>query len=161
MRHVDERDPDVALDAPSSSTCISCAQLQVERAERLVEQQHLRPVDERARERDALALAARELDRLAAAVALEPHRRQHLLDRAAALGRFDALHAQAVLDVLDHGHVREERVVLEDGVDVALVRRPRRDVLAAELDLAARPAARSRRSSAASSSCPSPTGRAA
>ena len=40
------------------------AQLQVERAERLVEKQHLRLVDERARERDALLLAAGELARL-------------------------------------------------------------------------------------------------
>ncbi len=39
------------------------AQLQVERAERLVEQQHLRLVDQRARQRHALALAARELRR--------------------------------------------------------------------------------------------------
>ena len=37
------------------------AQLQVERAERLVEQQHLGVEDERASERDALLLAAREL----------------------------------------------------------------------------------------------------
>ena len=37
------------------------AQLEVERAERLVEQQHLRPVDERTCERDALLLAARQL----------------------------------------------------------------------------------------------------
>ena len=41
------------------------AQLLVERGERLVEQQHLRPLGERARERDALALAAGELVRLA------------------------------------------------------------------------------------------------
>ena len=41
------------------------AQLQVERAERLVEQQHLRPVDERAGERDPLLLAAGELARAA------------------------------------------------------------------------------------------------
>ena len=41
------------------------AELQVERAERLVEQQHARPVDERARQRDPLLLTARELPRLA------------------------------------------------------------------------------------------------
>ena len=39
------------------------AQLQVERAQRLVEQQHLRLVDQRARQRHALALAARQLRR--------------------------------------------------------------------------------------------------
>ena len=48
------------------------AQLEVERAERLVEQQHPRAVDDRAGERDALALAAGELRGLAGA---EPARR--------------------------------------------------------------------------------------
>jgi hypothetical protein len=37
--------------------------LQVERAQRFVEQQHLRAVDERSSERDSLALTARELRR--------------------------------------------------------------------------------------------------
>ena len=50
-----------------SSSCICLAQLQVERAERLVEQQHARLVDERPRERDPLLLAAGELARLALA----------------------------------------------------------------------------------------------
>src|SRR5471032_722831 len=54
------------------------AQLQVERTERLVEEQHLRAVDHRARERDALALPARELHRLAVAVTLEAHHPQNL-----------------------------------------------------------------------------------
>ena len=60
MGHVDERDPDLALD-PLQLDLQALAQLQVERAERLVEQQHRGPVDERAGERDALLLAAREL----------------------------------------------------------------------------------------------------
>ena len=54
------------------------AQLQVERAERLVEQQHARAVDERAGERDALALAAGELDRPALADVRQAHHRQRL-----------------------------------------------------------------------------------
>ncbi len=68
------------------------------------------------------------------------------------------LHHQPVLDVPPHRHVREERVVLEDGVDRAVVRRQPRDVLPAELDRARRRASRSRRSCAASSSCPEPDG---
>src|SRR5436189_236683 len=47
-----------------------------------------------------------------------------------------ALHAEAVLDVLAHGHVREERVVLEDSVHVPRIGRPRRDVDAAQMDAA-------------------------
>ena len=57
-----------------------------------------------------------------------------------------------------HGHVREQRVVLEDGVDVALERRQARDVLRRGGGPGPRSAARSPRSSAASSSCPSPDG---
>ena len=56
------------------------AQLLVERRHRLVEQQHARPLGERARERDALALAAGQLMRLAGAETVELHQRQHLLD---------------------------------------------------------------------------------
>ena len=113
-------------------------QLEIERAERLVEQQHAGPVDERARERDALALSARELARLAAGERVQPHERERLDRTLAPLRLGDALDAQAVLDVLLHGHVREERVVLEHRVDVALVGRAIRHILPAEQHAAAR-----------------------
>ena len=78
VRHVDERDPDLLLDLLQLDLHL-LAELQVERAERLVEQQHARPVDDRPRERDALALPARELRRLPRAEALEPHHRERLV----------------------------------------------------------------------------------
>ena len=59
---------------------------------------------------------------------------EHLLCRGAPLARGHALHAQAVLDVLLHRHVREERVVLEHGVDVALGGRDAGYVDAGQLD---------------------------
>ena len=49
----------------------------------------------------------------------------------------DALHAQPERDVLEHVHVREERVGLEHHVDVPLGRRHVRDVAAAQQDAAA------------------------
>ena len=58
--HVDERDADLALDAFQLDLHV-LPQLQVERAERFVEQEHPRAVDERARERDPLPLSARQL----------------------------------------------------------------------------------------------------
>ena len=64
MRDVDERDPDLVLD-PLQLELHLLAELEVERAERLVEEQHARVVDERAAEGDALLLPARELPRLA------------------------------------------------------------------------------------------------
>ena len=48
-------------------------QLLVERRKRLVEQEDARPLHQRARERNALALTAGELVRLALAEAFEPH----------------------------------------------------------------------------------------
>ena len=56
------------------------AELAVERAERLVEQEDAGPVDERTRERDPLALAAGELARLAVPEAVEPHDVERLVD---------------------------------------------------------------------------------
>ena len=56
----DGGDAEVALHAPDGLAQLD-ADLGVERAERLVEQQHRRAIRERARDRDALALAAREL----------------------------------------------------------------------------------------------------
>ena len=66
MRHVERRDPELELDAPDLLAQLD-AHLRVERRERLVEQQHTRLDRERARERDALLHAARELVRVAVA----------------------------------------------------------------------------------------------
>ena len=79
--HVDERDPDLLLDALQLDLQLA-AELEVERAQRLVEQQDVRPVRQRPRERDALLLAAGELVRLALLVAVEPHQRERVADAA-------------------------------------------------------------------------------
>ena len=60
----DEGDAELALEQLELDLHL-LAQLAVERAERLVEEQHAGPVDERPGERDALLLAARQLPRLA------------------------------------------------------------------------------------------------
>ena len=58
--HVHEGDADVGLDALQLDLHLA-AQLEVEGAERLVEEQHLGPVDQRPGQRDPLLLAAGEL----------------------------------------------------------------------------------------------------
>ena len=108
----------------------------VERAERLVEHQHGRLVGERARHGDALLLAAGELRRLALAEPLEGDQLQQLLAPLASLGGAHAAHAQRELDVVGHGHVAEQRVVLEHEADAALPGRHVGDVPAAEQDAA-------------------------
>ena len=78
--HVDERDPDLLLDALELDLHL-LAELEVERAEGLVEQQDRRPVDERPRERDALGLAAGDLGRLAALEARQLDELEHVARR--------------------------------------------------------------------------------
>ena len=79
--HEDERDPDLLLD-PLQLDLHLLAQLQVEGAERLVEQQDGRPVDQRPRQRDALRLAAGDLGRLAPLEAGQLDELEHLRDAA-------------------------------------------------------------------------------
>ena len=97
---VDEGDPDVALD-PLQLQLQALAQLQVEGAERLVEQQHLRQVDERAGERDALLLPAGELVGLAVDLrARGPTRSSSASTRCLISAFGDLLAAQPEGDVL-------------------------------------------------------------
>ena len=94
--------------------------------------------------------------RLAEAAELDELER--LADARADLVLGDLLALEAEGDVALDAQVREQRVGLEDRVDVALVRRVVGDVVAAEAARGPRSGPRSRRSSAASSSCRSPTG---
>ena len=116
------------------------AHARVERAERLVEQQHARLHRERARERDALALPAGELGRHAPREPLELDQVEQLVHARLDLRLLRAaravLHAQAEGDVLEHVHVSEQRVVLEHEADPAVARAARGGVLAVERDRA-------------------------
>ncbi len=99
------------------------AQVLVERAKRLIEQQNLRIDREAARQRDALLLAAGELTRLALRELAHVHQRQHLGDARRDLLPWPFVSLQTIRDVFRHRHVREQRVVLEHDADAALARR--------------------------------------
>ena len=73
--HVDEGDADLLLDRLQLDLHL-LAELEVEGAQRLVEQQHARPIDQGAGESDPLALATGELAGLAPLVALQAHHPQ-------------------------------------------------------------------------------------
>ena len=79
MGHVHERDPDLALEGLELELHL-LAELEVERAERLVEEEHGRAVDEGPGERDALLLAAGHLPGPAPLVAAEPDELERLAD---------------------------------------------------------------------------------
>ena len=110
--------PDLGLDALELDLHLA-TQLEVERAERLVEQQHLGAVDHGAGQRDPLLLAPGELGRLAAGEVRSsaPGRARSAASVAAALSPRRGPEGHVVGDV----EVREEGVALEDGVDRPLV----------------------------------------
>ena len=133
---VDEGDADVALD-PLQLDLQFLAQLQVQRSERLVEEEDLRQVDERPGEGDALLHPARELRRAPVALGGEPDALELGLDPLLDLGLVHLLALQPEGDVVPDAEVGEERVALEDGVGRPFVRRQLRNVLVLDPDFAA------------------------
>ncbi len=95
--------------------------------------------DQRARQRDTLALAAGESRRAGdrGLAELEQAGRPPRSGARRSAARH-APHAQRKLDVAAHGHVRIERVALEHHRDVALLRREPIDPPLADVDLAGR-----------------------
>ena len=88
----------------------------------------VRVEDDRPGEGDPLLLSAGELGRVVAVPAGELHELEHLGDPAGDLRLRQLALAQRVGDVLGDRHVREQRVVLEEHAEVALVRRQGADV---------------------------------
>ena len=111
MRHDKGREAK-ALEQSAQLPAHSRAGMCVEGGERLVEEEDAWVARKRPCERDALALSARELSGLEAGERLDPEAREQLA----------AVLPAAVGDVVRHGHVREERVVLEDEPDRSLLR---------------------------------------
>jgi hypothetical protein len=112
------------------------AELEVEGAERLVEQEHGRVEDQRPGERDPLALPAGELIDAAAAEPGQADALEHRVDPARDVGARRAPTSQAIGDVVGDRHHREERQVLEDQVHRAAVRRDAEHRSAADTDVA-------------------------
>ena len=107
--------------------------LEVERRERLVQEQHLGLGRQRAHDRRRLLLPARQLVRIPVQVEPDVERRDQLGDAPVDLGLRLALELQRIRDVVDRAHPREHRlaVVLEHVADLGLGER-----LAVEQDLA-------------------------
>ena len=110
------------------------AQLLVERRERFVEQQHARMLDQRAGQRDALALPAGKLMRLARLEPFEPRERQHLGDARVHLGLRQAVLLEPERDIAHDREVRKQRIALEHHVDRPAMRRHAGDVFPIEQD---------------------------
>ena len=89
------------------------ADASVQSAERLVQEQHLRPRRERPCQRHALALAAGELIGVPVTEGSQADQLEQLVHPLALRPLVHTAHGQAERDVLAHGHVPEQRVVLE------------------------------------------------
>ncbi len=135
------------------------AELGVEVRQRLVHQEDLRLAHDRPPHRHPLALTARQLGRLAVEVLLEVEDARRLLDPRRPLLLADLLHLEVEADVLGDGHVRVQRVRLEDHRDVAVLRLHRRDVVVADAGSSRRRSVRGRRACATWSTSRTPTGR--
>ena len=121
--------PSRAAGGASRAACL--AQLAVERAERLVEQQQPRVEDDGAGQRHALLLAARELARQALARSPSSStRRERLGDAPVDLAPWRRCASRAGRRRCRHREMREQRVVLEHHADVAPGRRQGGDLRA-------------------------------
>ena len=139
VRHVHDRRLEAAVQHAQLCAGLD-AQARVEVRERLVEEEDLGIARDRAADRDALALAAGKLARVAVKQGVEPECLRDLRDARADRRGFLAARAsrarerrdqraavraprlEAEGDVLANGEVRVERVVLEHERDVAILR---------------------------------------
>ena len=112
------------------------AQLLVERRHRLVEQQHARALDQRARQRHALALAARQFVRLARPRFSSFTSASMSATRSAISRLGQAFLLEAEGDIVLDGEMRKQRVALEHHVDRPPIGRHLREIDAVEQDAA-------------------------
>src|SRR5262249_44807106 len=133
VSHDDEGDAELVLQIHELELRL-LAQLLVERGERLIEQQHLWPPDQGARQSHALALAAGELVRPTGGERAELNHLERFADALALHLACERQPSQPVPDVILHRHVREERVRLEHHVHRALMRRDAPHVDAVDAD---------------------------
>ena len=135
VRHEHGRDVDVVVEMSEPLPQLlpnAC----VERAERLVEEQHPGLDRERACKRHALALPTRELRRVPVGEPGELNEVEEGVNPLADLLLSPLADRQPECDVVEDGHVLERGVVLEHHSDAALLRREPGRVLAQDRDLA-------------------------
>ena len=112
------------------------AQFQVQRAQRLVQQQQSGLKHQAARYCHALLLPARELVNALGLRAGQAHALQHLAHAAFDLGRSHAPARQAIANVVAHRHHGKQRQVLKHHIDRALIGQHAVHGLAADQDVA-------------------------
>ena len=122
MGDIDESDAELFVQ-PLDLELQFLAQLLVERAQRLVHQQHWRIEDDRTRDGDALLLAAGKLLGKTRLVAGELDKIEHAPDMLANLRLGDAALLEREADILRDRQMWKQGVVLEHHADIAPIGR--------------------------------------
>ena len=136
MGHIQEGDAQALLHALELQLHL-LTQLQVQRAQGLVQQQHLGLVDQTSGDGHALLLAAGKGIHMALAVALQIDQVQHSVYPAGNLSLGELFQLQTEGDVVKHVQVGEQGILLKHGVHPALVGRNVGNLLALKKQLAA------------------------
>src|SRR5579863_3214474 len=116
VRDEEKRDADFALERFQLALHL-LPQIRIERRQWLIQQQKLRPIDERASQRYTLLLPAAEPRRLRVGKFAHLHHLQRLIDAAADFSLRRLLHAQTIRYVVAHAQMRKQRILLKYGVD--------------------------------------------
>ena len=135
MRHIEGGDAEGLLELADLAAHLD-PELGVQVRERLVQQQHLGLDHQRAGDRDALQLTARELMRPTLAIPLEAHQHQRTGDALVDYLARDTPRLEPIGDVASDAEVREHRVILKYHAGVAPMRRQPVDAPLAEADRA-------------------------
>src|SRR5690606_15739215 len=109
--------------------------LLVQGPEGLVHQEHARLEHERACERHPLLLAAGQLSRHPVGEIRQLHQLENAVGAREDLAPRYTAHFQRKSDVVTHRHMREERIVLEDYAEIALLWRRVREVTPGDDDV--------------------------
>ena len=128
---VDKGDAGTLLDALEFDLHI-LSQLEVERAERLVEQQHTRLAHQCTRDGDTLLLATGKTGHIAVFKAAQANQLEHFCGFALDVCAVQLFDVQTECNILRNIQVWEQRITLEYGVDLALIRRNIVQTLAVE-----------------------------
>jgi hypothetical protein len=135
VRDVNESEAHLRLDVFELELHLA-AQLEVEGAQGLIEQEEGGAIHDCSGQRDALLLAARQLLRLAVGNVVEFNEPQRFVGVGLGSGNVAPLEPKG--HILQHRQVREQRVTLKNGVDGATVGLEMRDVFPANQHAPAR-----------------------
>ena len=137
VRDVDEGDTQLLLQAFELLLHL-LPKLQIQRAQRFVQQKNLGLEHHRARDGNALPLPAGELGGHAPFKTRQPHQRKRRHHSFLLLAFADAQHLQPIGNVLEHVHMGEERIVLKHRVHGAFLGRKPRHVRPVDHDATGR-----------------------